>query len=428
MWDIGIPFANPGAMPKARLAFAVPVAVALTAFVGCSSDGAADDVGVSQDLLIVGAGFEKDVTVFDDRLELPRAGHDDALRTPAGKLLVGGPSQIDRNPHGFLRRAAGVRVVGDTIVIDTGRPVITDVFHGSARVGVDGASGGDATTMATSGTLRPAGWASKVGGLLKLPAELMLFSAVVGYLDPVKQNQKFDVSVKLAGGSFSFQPKVNTDVKLKSGELDHLLVSAEGQMEGDLEIDVDVKAQGTLDTTNGGLLRPMRIDKRLVEWHPVHSLQFIGGVPVWETVELALALHCDIALNGEAKGKIFMKVAADGIYGAEYRKNTGWSSIKKEPDLDASGSHIEISQMGTADVKCSLEPQVALLVYDLAGPTLAMGPYANVHVDEKTRAWSLQPGFRADVGVLIAFANHQVGSERYDIVDVPLGSPFTGTY
>jgi hypothetical protein len=416
-------------MPKVRVAFALPTALALTAFVGCSSDGsAADDVGVSQDLLIVGAGFEKDVTVFDDHLELPLAGHEGALETPAGKLLVGGPSQVDRNPHGFLRRASGVRAVGDRIVIDTTRPVLTDVFHGSAQVGVQGASGDATTGMSAAGTLRPAGWASTIGGLLKLPAELMLLSTVVGYVDPIKSNETFDVQVKLAGGSFSFQPKVTTDVKVKSGELDHLLVSAEGQMQGELEIDLDVKAQGTLTTTQSGLLRPLRVDRRLVQWHPAHALQFIGGVPVWETIELALALHCDIALNGEASAKLIMKVAADGIYGAEYRKNQGWSAIKKAPDLDPSGSRVDLAQIGDADIKCSLEPQVALLVYDLAGPTLALGPYANVHVDEKTRAWSLQPGFRADVGVLITFASYQVGSERYDIVDVPLGAPFTGGY
>ncbi len=409
------------------LALSAAFAAAATAFIGCSSDSAGDDVGVSQDLLIVGAGFEKDVTVFDDRLEVPRAGHDEVLQTHVGKLLVGGPSQIDRNPHGFVRRATGVRVVGDRIVVDTARPVITDVFHGTAQVGVAGTAG-DATAMATSGAVHPAGWASKIGGLLKLPAELSLLSLAVALVDPVRANETYDVKVKLAGGSFAFQPKVSTDVKLKGGELQHIVISAEGQMEGEIELDFDVKAHGNLGQANHGLLRPLRIDRRLVEWRPVHSLQFIGGVPVWETVELALALHCDLAFNGEAAGKMFLKVAADGMYGAEYRKDHGWSSIKREPALDPSGSRIEIAQIGTADVKCSLEPQVALLVYDLIGPTLALGPYANVHVDEATRSWTMQPGFRADVGVLMTLGKYQVASERYDILDVPIGNALSGTY
>ena len=418
-------------MPDVCRSFLLASAIACTAIAGCSSDtGAPDDVGVSQDLLVVGAGFERDVSVFDDRLEVPLAGHESVLGTKIGKLLVGGPSQVDRNPRGFLRRASGVRTVGDRIVIDTSKPVLTDVFHGSAQVQVQDADANSATSTAMLGNadLKPAGWASKIGGAIKLPVQLGLLGLAASLVDPVRSNEKFNVKVTLAGGSFSFQPKVLTDVKVKGGELEHVLVAADGQMEGELEIDIDVKAQGSLESSKHGLLRPLRIDRRLAEWHPTHALQFIGGVPVWETLELALALHCDLAFNGEATGKVFLKVGAEGIYGAEYRKGSGWSTIKKAPDLDPSGSRLEISQMGTADVKCSLEPQVALLIYDLAGPTLALGPYANVHVDEATRAWTLQPGFRADVGVLIAFQNYQVASERIDILDIPVGNKLSGTY
>lgn len=416
-------------MTKVRLAHALSVSLAATAFVACSSDGgAADDPGVSEDLLVVGSGFEKDVTVFDDRLEVPRAGHDDVLSTKVGKLLVGGPSQLDRNPHGFLRRASGVRVVGDKIVVDTGRPVLTDVFHGSAQMQVADQGAGSATPMSADGTLRPAGWASKLGGALKLPAQLTLLSFVASLVDPVKSNEKYDVKIGLGGGSFSFTPKISTDVKVKHGELDHLYVAAEGLLEGEVEIDVDVKAHGTLATTNNGLLQPIRIDRRLAQWPAAHSLQFIGIVPVWETVELSLVLRCDLAFNGEATGKIFLKASADGTYGAEYKNGKGWSKVEKGPTLDPTGSRVEITQIGSADVKCSLEPQVALLVYDLAGPTLAMGPYANVHVDEATRAWTLQPGFRADLGVLVTFASYQIANERFEILDVPLGNKIAGTY
>jgi hypothetical protein len=79
-------------------------------------------------------------------------------------------------------------------------------------------------------------------------------------------------------------------------------------------------------------------------------------------------------------------------------------------------------------VKCSLEPQLALLVYDLAGPTIAIGPYANVHLDEPTRAWSIQPGVRADVGVLVEFARYAIVSERVSVFDAPIGQPISGQF
>src|SRR5207237_5627503 len=101
----------------------------------------------------------------------------------------------------------------------------------------------------------------------------------------------FDVKVSLAGGSVSFTPKVSTEVKVKRGELDHLVVQAEGLMVGEAEIDIDVKAKGTLESSKHGLLQPMHFDRRLVEWRPAHSLQFIGPVPVWQTLELALVLR-----------------------------------------------------------------------------------------------------------------------------------------
>jgi hypothetical protein len=392
---------------------------------GCQSDSPVDDAGVSEDLLVTSSGFANDVTVFPDRLELPRAGHDDVLSMRIGKILTGAPSARDGNPHGFLRRATGVHDLGDRIVVDTEPAALTDVFHGRASFGVDGANGDDPTLGSAS--IRPDSWTRLLGGNMIFPT-VVVMRVAANFVDPVRSNESFDVTAKLTSGSVSFRPQVSTGISISGGELESAHLTASGHLDARVGVNVDVKATGSTDTTRRGLLQPMHIDFRVAEFSPARALQFVAGVPVWETVEIALVLRCELTLNGEANMTARVATVVDGTFGAQYAKGAGWSAVRQGPTLDASGSGIDVNQSGTGDIKCSLEPQVALLVYDFAGPTLAIGPYAAVHVDEVARTWSVQPGVRADVGVLLAFLGRQIATERVSIVDEPIGAPFTGSY
>jgi hypothetical protein len=394
---------------------------------GCRADSSTDDdPGVTENLLVADATFARDVSVFPDRLEVPRAGHDDLLSVPAGRILSGGPSG-DQNPYGFLRRATGVNVDGDRIVIATEQAELTDVFQGRADVSIADANeptdplGGDAL-------LHPDGWGQVLGGVLMIPAKALIFQYTGFRVDPIRPTQTFSVTVVSRDGGMSFTPKVTSDLQVSGGELQALRLSAGGKLDAHLSFDVSVKAESEwIPAADQGLSQPLHFETRLGTLRPARAVQVVGLVPVWETVELSLVLRCDLAFNGELELTYSHHVVAEGTFGAEYTKAGGFQPILEGPTLDSTGSGLEVTKIGAMEAKCSLEPQVALMVYDLVGPTLAIGPYAKVHIDDVNRTWSLQPGIRADLGVFVEFARFQVLSDRYSFLDKEFGDPFTGT-
>jgi len=399
--------------------------VAASGLAGCASDagnGTADST--DEDLMVTSGSFSADVTVFSDHLELPRRGNESALTLRTGRLLVGQPGGGDKNPHGFLRRTRGTRVIGDTIFIDTERVQLTDIVK-SAAVHAD--SDLPALTLATSDDVTPQGWTKAAGGSIGFPQQ-MLLSAIGMYVDPVRSNETFNVQMKLTDGNATFTPHVTTDLGISGGELEKLELAASGKLDANVTLDLSATPRGTLKTTKGGLMQPLKFETRIAQFPAIHTMEMVGFVPVWESVEPSIVLRCELALNGQVDAKLHVHAAVDGTFGAAYAKSTGWHSLLSGPNLDTSGTTLTIDQTGTADVKCSLEPQVAMMVYDFAGPTLAIGPYANVHLDETQRSWSVQPGVRADVGVMVEFAHYALIGERVSIFDAPIGKPLHGTY
>lgn len=374
--------------------------------------------------MVTSGAFSADVTVFPDHLELPRRGNESALGVRVGKLIVGAPGAVDKNRHGFLRRSRGSRIVGDKIVIDTERVQITDVVHtGQIHASTDH----PALTSAGSDDVQLESWTKPAGGSLGFPQQILL-SAVGSFVDPVRSNESFNVKVALEEGGATFTPKVTADLALSGNEVSKMELVAAGKLDAHVTLDLSANPRGSLKTTKNGLMQPLHFERRMVEFEPVHTMQFVGMVPVWESVETSIVLRCELALNGTVDAKIHVHAAVDGTFGASYTREDGWRSLVSGPNFDGSGTKLDIHQTGTADVKCSLEPQVALMVYDFAGPTLAIGPYANVHLDETHRQWSVQPGVRADVGVLVEFAHFPIVTERVSVFDAPIGQPFHGTF
>ena len=411
------------------LIFVFGCAAAITTVAGCASDtsGDGENTGTTvettaNDLMVTSGSFTADVTVFPDHLELPRSGYETASADlHIGRLLVGAPGDA-KNPHGFLRRSRGVRIVNDKLFIDTDRVQLTDVIQGGA---IHADTAHPTLTADDSSGVRPETWTQAAGGSLSFPQTLLL--GVVGhFVDPVRSNETFNVKMSLANGGATFTPHVTTDLGISHGTLEHMQLSASGKLDAHVELDLSAMPQGNLTTTEGGLMQPLHFETRIVQFPSVHAMQFVGVVPVWESVETAIVLRCDLALNGSVNAKVSVHTVVDGTFGAAYAENAGWSPVLSGPNFDASGTSLSVQQTGTADVKCSLEPQVALMVFDFAGPTLAIGPYADVHLDEANRNWSIQPGICADVGVLVEFAKYPLVTERVSIFDAPIGTPFTG--
>jgi len=410
-----------------KLGVVVPLALSVLALGACSGDGRADEqhnAGVSEDLLTPTEAFSDDVTVSDDRLELPLRGHDDVLGFAKGKILVGAPNlqtpDSAKNPYGFLRRVEGVERQGDLIVIHTSPAELTDAFKG--EVTLDN-QGGMEPVAVTGESLDPqADWSGSFTKRIELPAGKQLFKKQIE-----SAGTAWGVDIKLNHGFLEFVPKISTSIQLSGGGLKQVKVQAEGNLSSEVMLDVDVTAS---DAAGGGPSPGQHFDVDLHSWPRQRWMQWVGFVPVWEALEVKLTLSCDVKVRGELHGGVGFTANAGLAAGGEYTKDHGMRPILDGPHFNLSPKW-DVQVAGNVNAKCAVLPNVALYIYDLAGPILSLGPWVDASIATQVSggpAWALQPGFFAEFGGRAAIFGHTLFDERVTLVDRPFGNTFTGTF
>lgn len=395
----------------------------LTVLAACSGGAAeeGDDVEVSSDLLTADVGFSDDVIVAEDHLELPLAGHEDVLAYAPGKILAGGPSSrldSETNPHGFLRRVEAVRRDGDRIVIATSRAALEDVFKG--RVTIES----EPTTLAeepeVSGGLAPqARWQGQISRRVDIP-RTPLFTKELS-TGPVR----WDVEIGVSQGYVDFNPSITTKIELGGGSLEELKVVAVGNVHADVGVYVNVDASNPTDAESG----LQTFEKTLYTSPRVRFSQLVGVVPVWESLEARLVVRCGVRVRGSVRGELRFDADAWITAGGEYRKGRGIDGILEGPTFDMT-PRWSASVAGNVYAKCALQPEISLYVYDLAGPTLSVGPYAEGSLTRGPAgptAWRVQPGFRADFGGRVTVFGHDVWQGNVTLLDRKFGGPYEGT-
>ena len=96
-------------------------------------------------------------------------------------------------------------------------------------------------------------------------------------------------------------------------------------------------------------------------------------------------------------------------------------TFKVTPTFDAVAA-------GNLEVVCGLSPQVSVLFYDMAGPTLSVGPYVSAEVDNTSGSlkWGVYPGVRADLAAELSLFDRSIASSSISIFDWKSDKPLLG--
>lgn len=381
--------------------------VALAACAGGASEE--DGAEVSTNALVSGhGGIQGPVRVEENRLIIQRAGNEALLAGAVGRVLVGAPEPHNKdNLYGFLRRGVSAEVVdANHVAITTEAAEIGEaVTTGSVHASHDLEPAALRIVPMTNGTAAPSG---KGKGLDISLGETTLTDFHMTFHDPTRLLPigDFDVSrvVKLTHAQVHFEPSVELALSVRGGKVEHFDAFARGALEASFAITVDTKASIKLDRnaayreTLKGNLRTPPIKVTLFQTEP-YTLppQWIGFVPVVETVRFRVLLECGIDLTSETHAEAGASVKSTAALGVRYR-NGAWQPLDK-PTFDAK-STFAMTQTGSVSGTCGIRSEVGFFFYDLAGPTLSVTPYLDFTVAEGTAGFDFlaTPGLRGAFG------------------------------
>lgn len=415
-------------MKLLRLGGSVAFVLSLGACAAEADETPENVAGVSSNLVAPGGSFADDVTVYEDRLEIPAEGHSDVLAYKAGKVVVGGPSlkpasiggQAEKNPYGFLRRIERVSRRGGTIVLQTSPADLTDAFTGDVELRADAqnpATGAPATALAPQ-----AKWKGEFPKRIDIAASTLFDEHLTS--GPAA----YDIRVATKQGSIDFKPSIATSVELKRGKLEQLSFVADGDIRADFGVTVDVIA--TNATANGPSPEPQTFQKTLYTSPRMRWSQLVGVVPVWESLEAKLIVRCTVDVNAAVHSEVGFTSNAHFGAGGEYKKGEGVHGIQNGPTFDLTPTW-SATAAGEVHAKCALLPEVTLYLYDLAGPKISVGPYVDGRIARRDRApftWTAQPGFQMNFGAKISIFGKDLVDEEITLVDEPIGRAYSGTF
>ncbi len=281
-------------------------------------------------------------------------------------LLVAGAAQ-----GGYLRQVEQVALVGSTATVQTRDVALTDAasvgtLHETlVPVGVWELEGdGEQATMAAGGAL-------DLGGML-------LFE---GY------SSEADLQVSIAEGSLAFDPTVQLDLEIESGELRQFVFVVSGPLVLDLaaEVALDLKYSYTTEVPLASFRQPVTAS--------------IGQLPVVGEIVVTLRGGFELVAASGGEFSEHVRVSSHVRAGAAY-DGSGWSSVwSVEPETtvvdDPSWDFDD-----DASLRLWIIPEIALELYGADGPRVVLEPFLDASLTGVAPPlWTLASGLSGEVGV-----------------------------
>lgn len=402
----------------------------------CASQAPSDDGAVtSSDAIVAGhGGIAGPVIVHPTELVVQRAGNE-ALLTSAGKVLVGAPEHTEGNPSGFLRRVVSAAPRGsDQLTITTVEAALGEAIT-SGSIATRHTIGPDALRIVPKDN---ASGTPSSGGLDVSVGTTVLQSAHTTFHDPTNllpiADFALDRSVTLTRAEVHFAPTIDLAIGIEGGNVDRLDAVARGALSGSFDLVIDTKASIDIDRNplyHDTLVKHVRspaLSYTLFETEPYAlPIQFIGFVPVVETVRFRVALECDIDLASQMHLETGATVESSAAFGVHYQDGQ-WTPAEA-PTAKATPV-FAMSGLGAAAGTCDLRTEVGFYLYDLAGPTLSLSPYVSFDVASAAGTgypFTATPGIRGAFGGRVQVLGWQLLREDISLFDVRSATPITGT-
>ena len=381
------------------------ILAACLALAACAAEASDEGAEFSSDALVEGhGGIKGPVQVEPDRLVILREGNESLLGS-AGRVLVGAPQREANNPYGFLRRSVSAKIIDEGhIAIATEEASLGDAVNtGSVHASHDLAP----SAMRIVPTSNASATQSSGKGIDVSIGETTLLDFHTKFHDPTRllPVSDFDISrvVKLTRAQVHFEPSIDLALSIRSGKLERFDAVARGALEASFALSIDTKTSINLDRnaayreTLKGSFRAPPISVTLFETEPyILPPQWIGFVPVVETVRFRVVLECGVDITSESHAEAGASLKSSASFGARYR-NGAWLPAEK-PTFEATPTFV-MTQRGSVAGSCGIRSEVGFYFYDLAGPTLSVTPYLDFDVQSSPRGYD----FRATPGIRGAF-------------------------
>jgi len=343
------------------------------AIFSCSKESTSpDDNGDDGELIIT----ENTIVVEDLNLPDPVIDGDEYTFTftndppdiEVGDVIVG------QTGLGYLRKVTSVQVVGSEIILDTEQAAITDVIEqcdiqNTLQFSINDRSqlnGWECNYLAKGVSLSRGG--------IDLD-NLVLYSGSVG-------NAQLEATIP--EGYIEFEPELIHELDIETFQIDHLLVTAEGNMQFDCDVEVTCTA-------------PLNYEDETTIAEFTSPPFFIGIIPCFFELSFVAGFETDLDLTGIVSSGFDSEASLE--YGAEYFNTTGWSQIW-DKSFEFSAHPIEWGFEGNVEVTGYITPQLTLLIAGVAGPYLETEPYLNFdgEVNPPNWQWELAGGVNGNLG------------------------------
>ena len=244
----------------------------LAALVGCAAELPGDSA-VDPRVTVLSHVPGQDVTVTPGTLEFPRAGNDALLDLAAGDIVVSGAGE------GFLRSIDAISADRDRITFVTSDAELGDALI-DGRVAASFGGDGKADTY-------------------QLPA--LSFSTAN---KTIVNNA--DMTVKIIAGSLALRPEVDLEFDVDQAKLSLFELVLRGKLTGSLDLQIDA--------------RQVRLGPEIELWKspPTTFVQFVGILPVVETVTTSVRLRVEAVARGEGRLRVQASSTATMQAGVRY--------------------------------------------------------------------------------------------------------------
>ena len=339
----------------------------------CSKDSTGPDDNGDEDEVII----SENVVVIED-MDLSDPIIDSTMYT---FTFVGDPPDINvgdvivgQTGLGYLRKVISVEIEGNEIILETEQASLTDVieqcniqntieFSINNRSKIDG---WHCNYLAEGVTLQRGGIDFD---------DLVLFS---GNVDNV------NLDVTIPDGYFEFEPTLNHEIEIEWFQIQHLLITAEGNMQFDCDIELTCSA-------------PVNYNHEINIAEFTSPIFYIWVVPCVFELSFVAGFETNLELTGTVSAGFDSDASLE--YGAEYYSSSGWSEIW-DKSFDFAAHPIQWGYIGSVNATCYIKPRLSLLIASVAGPYMETEPYLqfNGDITPPNWQWELLGGVNGNLG------------------------------
>lgn len=282
----------------------------------------------------------------------------DSTGTTYKYTFTGTPPEINvgnvilgQTDEGYLRKVANVSITGNEITLTTEQACLTNAIQKcSIRDSIQLTIEKENKFNGMYCTYLAKGVSVKKGGINL--DNTTLYSGTIGNVT---------ISATIPEGYVSFEPYLNRELEigLIPPRVEHLLLSAEGILEYDCDLQISTSA--SIDYGKEILLATF-----------ISPPFPIGPVPCF--IELSFVAGFETQLDVEGTIKSGFDSEASVEFGAEYYHNYGWNDIWNK-SFEFNNHPVEWELTGDVYAKGYITPQLTLKVAGVLGPYMEVEPY-----------------------------------------------------